>query len=521
MSNFDRVQRLITRFNTARSRAERWNSLLQRCYQYAIPDRNLYNTQSEGASKNNQVYDTTAVDAVIAFTSKLQATLTPPFAKWATLEAGSDIPEQFKDEVDKQLEKATALIFKYIHRSNFDMVANESYFDLAIGTAAMTCSETDDDDIPFAFSAIPLEQLAPEEGPNGTIETVWRYHEGIQVDNILRLWPEGKLPGVLNDLYNDQDHCTHKCNIIEGSVYNARTKLYEYVVIHPGSNEIIFEREDAVSPWIVYRWSRVGTEVYGRGPVVFALPSILSLNKMMEFELKSAAMAVSPPYMAYSDGLVNPYSITIQPGSVIPVNRGQAGVWPIQPLPTNPNYQFGQLLASELRQQINNLFFTQPLGEIEGTPRTAYEMQLRQQALAEKIGPAFGRLQVEYLPKVIDRVVYILKKRGLFPDLNVDGKEVGVKYVSPLALAQTQSDVSAFQQFYGLLQNVVGPEMAIHGINETKLPMWLAAKTGAALELVKTEEQLEALKDILRQQQEAQQMAEQQAQQQQQQGEPQ
>lgn len=516
MSDFDRVQQMIARFNSAKSRADRWNSLLQRCYQYAIPDRNLYNTQSEGATKNSQVYDTTAVDATISLTSKLQATLTPPFAKWARLEAGTDVPEEFKDDFDKQLEAATDLIFKYIHRSNFDMVANESYFDLAIGTAAMSCSESEDDDNPLVFSSVPLEQLAPEEGPNGTIETVWRYHRQILVDNILRLWPQGKLPSVLNDLQHDKNTSSHTTNIIEGSVYNPKTKLYEYVVIHPGSQEFIYQREDEVSPWIVYRWSRVGTEVYGRGPVIFALPSILSLNKMMEFELKSAAMAVSPPYMAYSDGLMNPYSVTLQPGAVIPVNRGQAGVWPIQPLPTNPNYQFGQLLAAEMRQQINNLFFTQPLGEIEGSPRTAYEMQLRQQALAEKIGPAFGRLQVEYLPKVIDRVVYILKKRGLFPDLKVDGNVISVKYVSPLALAQTQSDVAAFQQFYGILQSVVGPEMAIHGINETKLPMWLAGKTGAALELVKTEQQLEALKDILRQQQEAQQQAELEAQQQQQ-----
>ena len=62
------------RYKHARVKADLWISLLEACYHYTVPNRNLFywTSQYQGAQKNARVYDTTAVAAVDNFVSKLQ-----------------------------------------------------------------------------------------------------------------------------------------------------------------------------------------------------------------------------------------------------------------------------------------------------------------------------------------------------------------------------------------------------------------------------------------------------------------
>jgi hypothetical protein len=69
--------------------------------------------------------------------------------------------------------------------------------------------------------------------------------------------------------------------------------VWKYYVCSRKDKAVVVERTLRYNPFIVFRWSVMPGEVYGRGPVLFALPDAKSLNKTKELILKNASMAVS------------------------------------------------------------------------------------------------------------------------------------------------------------------------------------------------------------------------------------
>jgi hypothetical protein len=144
------------------------------------------------------------------------------------------------------------------------------------------------------------------------------------------------------------------------------------------------------------------------------------------------------------------------------------------PLPDSSNPQFAQMTILDLRNQINNLLFADPLGPVEGPAKTATELALRQQNLAQKIGPLFTRLQQEFLWPVIDNAMYILDNSGILPKPKLKGLELKFKYKSPLALSKGQQDMAVLTQYIQLMQGIFGPEVTQLMLNQEKTPYVLA-----------------------------------------------
>ena len=55
-------------------------------------------------------------------------------------------------------------------------------------------------------------------------------------------------------------------------------------------------------PYVVPRYLKASTEVYGRSPGMNALPDVKVLNKMVETALKAAAKQVDPPLLVTKSG---------------------------------------------------------------------------------------------------------------------------------------------------------------------------------------------------------------------------
>lgn len=466
------------RYNRANTVAIQWWALVETSYHYAVPSRDLFywSNQTQGIQRNAVVYDTTAVFATRNFVSKIQNALTPPQQIWASLVPGSNVSKEDKEdsELQSKFEDLTDKIFDYIRQSNFDLAISECYFDLAIGTAALMVMEGDDE-TPLRFHSVPANQLAIEESINGFINSEYRTFGDVRIMDIQTMWPRAKLTPRLQIAIDQDPNAVCKA-LFEGVVYvEGEDKPYRNVLWT--DEAILFEEELESSPWIVFRWSKINNETNGRGPVVEALPTIMSLNELMRLELTSANLNVCKPYMAYSDGVFNPYIFNVQPNTVIPIAPSANGNYPIVPLPDVANPAFMQVTSQDLRMQINNLLYANPLGQVNDTPtRTATELALRQRNLAEEIGPVFTRLQQEFLAPLIKRIMYILRKKGLIEPVIVDGKEIDIKYQSPLVTAQGQLDVQGFLQYFQALQGIMGPEGAISVLNPVEVPFWLAEK---------------------------------------------
>ncbi len=485
------LQDLKTRESQAFNRIRSWHELLDDCYEYFLPNRNLFDTVVSGQKKMDRIFDSTAIEAIQQGASKLQENIAPIWSNWATFAPSVSVMQQLdsgqydvtEEDIRQNLETQAEIVFDYINRSNFATQFYEHALDLLVGTGTLRIDETDEDNMPLVFNAIPQKGIAFEEGPYGSIETHWR-RMNVKARNLKRQW-RGFKPSeaVINLIQNQPDA---DVEISEGVVYMPKAKTYYGCVWVTGEDRISWMEDfGASSPWVTGRYSKVSGEIRGRGPAVQALPDVRSLNKVKEFVLQKAAIDLSGMYTATDDGVTNPYNIVISPGVVIPVGSNNSSNPSIQRLDTGANLALAQFEMQDLQMSIKRALFND-LRDPSGAVRSATEVAIESRELAKRIGSAFGRLQTEVLVPILKRVVYILTRRGLLQPLQLDGRDIEIKFLSPLAKAQDAEDIINVQQAVQFVLQNAGPDQAKIGFKQEDFGTWVASKTGMPAELVRT-----------------------------------
>ena len=220
------------------------------------------------------------------------------------------------------------------------------------------------------------------------------------------------------------------------------------------------------------------------------LPDVKTCNKVVEYTLKNAALSIAGVYTAADDGVINPYSIRLTPGAIIPVGSNDARNPTLRPLERSGDVQMSALLLDDLRKRINKALYAEPFGELDQPVKSATEMALRNQELVQDSGSSFGRLQTEFIEKVIKRAVSVLKRAGKIPDITVDGRQVTIKHTSPLARAQDQDEMAALGQYLQTI-GALGPEILGLGTKLEELPQWVGTKLGIEADLLRTKAERE------------------------------
>ena len=269
---------------------------------------------------------------------------------------------------------------------------------------------------------------------------------------------------------------------VEGVIENKGS--YEHVVLEKDSVAVIFAQTYEVSPWIVPRWMTVPGEIYGRGPVMNVLPTIKTTNKVKEFILKNAHLTIAGAYTAADDGVLNPYTMRVTPGIVIPVGSNANSNPSLKALERSGDFNVGDFILQDLQESIKMALFNN-MRRAEGPVKSATEIALDNKELVEDIGSSFGRLQTEFVEKVLKWVVYVLRKNGKIPEIKVDGKEITLKHTSPLAKAQDTEDLLVFQQYVETV-SMLGEETLMIGTKVEDVPAFVGKALGVKQELLRT-----------------------------------
>lgn len=493
------------RYDKAKGVSMLWMNLLRVTYKNFIPDRDLfyYPNQVQGLQKNANIFDTTPIKACRTFVSKVHMALTPPKQAWAELEAGSEVDDKDIETINEELTVYTKKLFDYLRASNFDLVIHECYRDLAVGTCALQIVEGDEE-TPLIFRSVPINQLYIEDSICGLVDSCYREFGETRVADILTEFPNAQLPSEILKQFSTDPNATVK-NLYQAMCYviEDKKKPYHYVLWIDG--HIIESKRLESSEWVIARWSKINNQAFGIGVAIEALPAAISLQEIARIELESANFNLSKPYMGISDGIFNPWTYKIKANQIIPIARSMDGQPPLIPLPDTANPAFMQLTSETLRNQINDMMYAQPLGSVEGPARTATDSAIRQRNLLEEIGPVMTRLENELLAPIIDRVMYILAARGDLNRLVVDGKEIQVRFKSPLVTAQGQESVRKVLDGIQVLQAIYGPESSQMFLNPGELPIWVWEQFGNDPKLMpKKEELISMLKSQSEQQQEMQ-----------------
>ena len=459
MANKLTVEQLIQRHKLAQNRKEDFRSLYEDAMEYALPQRNLYSGDYEnnngGRKKMVRVFDSTAINSTQRFANRLQSGIFPPQRKWCRLEPGSDIPQERRAEAQRALDMYNEKMFAVLKQSNFDIAMGEFLLDLAVGTAVMLV-QPGDAISPINFIPVPQYLVSFEEGANGQVDNVYRRMR-LKGEALSQQWPDITIPQELQVMIDDKP--TEEVDLIEATVYDYERGDYCYHVIHPKSKSELVYRRVKTSPWVVSRYMKVAGEIYGRGPVLTALPDIKTLNKTLELLLKNASLAITGVYTAADDGVLNPATVRIVPGAIIPVarNGGSQGE-ALKPLPRAGDFNVSQIIINDLRANIKRTLLDESLPPDNMSARSATEVVERMKELAQNLGSAFGRLINETMIPIVSKMLEVMDQGGLIDlPLRVNGLEVKVSPVSPLAMAQNMDEINNIMQFMQIAQSM-GPE---------------------------------------------------------------
>ena len=459
MANKLTVEQLIQRHKLAQNRKEDFRSLYEDAMEYALPQRNLYSgdyeNNSGGRKKMVRVFDSTAINSTQRFANRLQSGIFPPQRKWCRLEPGSDIPQERRAEAQRALDLYNEKMFAVFKQSNFDIAMGEFLLDLSVGTAVMLV-QPGDAVSPINFIPVPQYLVSFEEGANGQVDNVYRRMR-LKGEALNQQWPDITIPKELQVMIDDKP--TEEVDLVEATVYDYERGDYCYHVIHPKSKTELVYRRVKTSPWVVSRYMKVAGEIYGRGPVLTALPDIKTLNKTLELLLKNASLAITGVYTAADDGVLNPATVRIVPGAIIPVarNGGSQGE-ALKPLPRAGDFNVSQIIINDLRANIKRTLLDESLPPDNMSARSATEVVERMKELAQNLGSAFGRLINETMIPIVSKMLEVMDQGGLIDlPLRVNGLEVKVSPVSPLAMAQNMDEINNIMQFMQIAQSM-GPE---------------------------------------------------------------
>ena len=354
-------EEIMKRQDLAQRKKDEFQQLYQDAYEFALPQRQLYGVWEGGASgmkKMQRVFDSTAINSTQRFANRLQSVVFPPQRKWCKLDPGLDIPLERKPQAQAILDLYGEKMFAVLRQSNFDIAMGEFLLDLAVGTACMMV-QPGDDVAPINFIPVPLFLVSYEEGANGQVDNVYRRMR-MKGESIQRQWPDAKIPPELQRKIADKP--TDDVELLEATIYDHGRGDYCYHVIDKVTKTELVYRRKKYSPWVISRYMKVAGEIYGRGPLMTALPDIKTLNKTIELLLKNASLAVSGVYTAADDGVLNPNTVKIVPGAIIPVARNGGPQGPaLQALPRSGDFNVTQLVINDLRQNVKRILLDESL----------------------------------------------------------------------------------------------------------------------------------------------------------------
>jgi|GEM_PF-2559241 hypothetical protein len=457
------------RYTNAMSHKYMWGTILQRAYDFTMPNRNQFNhiKYTPGQSRTEWQYDSTATIGLRKFASNLQQLMMPAGQHWLKLSPGKAITSGKANESPHQAEqdcqKWEDLYFDMLDRSNFQQALYQSLMEMGISTGVMLITEGTIDN-PFVFTSVPLDQVCLEAGAHQSVQNVYRYFK-VPLEAIQGTWPRAELTPELERAMPEDPQ--RKVEIIEGTIYEPDAEGEDkwcYFVMQKGSDKFLLQEYMSWSPWLVFRWNLDADEVYGRGPVIDVLPFIQALNKLAENDLRAASYNANPIFLVASGSEINPYTARIDPGCIIPVMPNGISNPPVQQLVIQGQPNYAQLTRQELVEGVNGALNVNPIVPADQGNKTATEISARQEEWMRSNQAQAGRYEQEISAPMFNITWHILGALGLVPKIKPDGKIMDVDYNAPIKDLQGRIEVQKAIEASQMINQILGPQYGEYGV---------------------------------------------------------
>jgi len=435
---------LIKRFDMMKSRRDNWDTHYQELADYMLPRKaDIVKKRSRGEKRMELIYDGTALQSIDLMAAFLHGMLTSGASPWFHLDIKDEAFNR-DDDVREWLQDSSMRMMQAFQRSNFETEVHESYVDLVVfGTSCMFI-EMDKGNL--RFSTRHISEYYVTEDQYGMVNTVFRMYKMTAAQAVERFGINTVGDFIKRTFEKKPDEEVEILHAVMPRTDRDVTKPdnlnmpYMSVYACKQSAMIISEGGFEELPYVVPRFLKATGEVMGRSPAMTALPDVKMLNLMSKTIIQAAQKQIDPPLLVPDDGFLLP--IRTQPGGLNFFRAGSRDT--ITPLNTGANIPIGLNMEEQRRAAIRQAFYVDQILTAGSPQMTATEVVQRQEERMRVIGPVLGRLMNELLRPLIDRVFALMLRQGMLaePPESLQGLDIDIEYVSPLARAQKSSSLN-------------------------------------------------------------------------------
>ena len=472
--NHTDVNSIISAYDTALSNRAEWDNVWQECYKFAHPKFIAGQTELK-----KQVFDATAPDAVDELAGVIAGELSPRSSQWARI-----VPTVKTDTEVEVCDLATNVMGNAINDSNFAVEMHQCIVDLIVaGTSIMLVEPAPiTSRSPLKFTALDLKSVVLGDSGTGELDTVYRTQE-FEYAGLVNVFPSAKE-------YVDSKSST-KFTVLE--YIRPMDGKYMYTAIlkeGASSPEVLKSIEYSSPPFIAFRWQKANGEKYGCSPIMKALPDIKTANKVVELTLKNATISVTGIWQADDDGVLNPATIRLTPGTIIPKAVGSSG---LQPLKSPGDFNMSNMVLEKLQQRIRRALLADVFSS--SISRTATEINENSMRSRQVLNAVYERIVQEFFNPLLDRVYDILYQKGLVPD--VVELDLRLDVHSPIERLGDMAKLITIKKFFESASAF--PEQLSQAVDITQSIKWLAKEAGLPQEyIINSEDNFSNIQSLLR-----------------------
>ena len=402
---YDYVKKRLSSMEASRNT---WEDHWQEILDYVMPRKaDVTTVRSKGQKRTEVLFDSTAITANTLLAASLQGTLTSPSLPWFSIKLRDKALNEDRD-TQLWLEDTARRMYDAFNDANFNTEVHEMYLDLtSIGTGCLFVEESIKgfEDGGVHFKTLHINEYYIQENVTGYIDTVYRKYK-MSARQAVQEFGEDNLGEKVIDASKQKPekefvfiHAVEPSIDYKRATGKTSTKL-PFHSCHVCQEDKMVVRTGGYNefPYLVPRWSKATSEIYGRSPSYNALPDIKTLNKAVEIGLKAWAKAIDPPLLVQDDGVIGRVRTT--PAGITVVRHDGA----VKPLVMSSNWQ----------------------------------------------------VQSEFLNPLIERVFGIMLRSGaiLPPPEIIQESKIDIEYVGPLARSQRMEEANAIDRLYQLAMNI-------------------------------------------------------------------
>jgi hypothetical protein len=407
--------------------------------------------------RRREIYDSTAIVAADLLAGQIHANLVSPAVKWFDLRFRNT--EHAKNiEAQKWLDKLEEITWQTLLDSDFNLQVAEFLIDLVTyGQSVMF--EEEESELRWEgldFTSLPVRDCYFE--PDAKDQPL-RLYRRLQYTG-LQLMDRFEMPKEWLDSHDKENTDVDRKWTVWFCIYprDEERKAYENADIKPkrlapkarpwGYKYILEEGKTELEEGGYYEmpafrtmWKKTAGSRNGHSPAFICLSDVMQLNMVVQQSTEARAKAIDPPIITTERGIVG--DVDLEPGGVTIVTEMDQ----VDVLESAARFDVQDAEIHRLQTSIRSVFFIDKLELKDSPAMTATEVNVRYERMMRQFASTLGRLQSDFLDKLLHLTMSILMRNGRVPPppAGVEGMEFDIAYTGPIPRAQQAEIANAIE----------------------------------------------------------------------------